>query len=714
MDSRPGSARAEKREKRRRHEGLLSEPTPEQLAILSLVRSGASCRVIANAGTGKTRTLLKAADQLQAPCLFLAYNRDIKEEVQQLARKHELLHLSVENYDSLLVNFYDKQAASQDFQLSLQRVLEEDAPPLARRAWSVVFIDEAQDLDETYVRFLKKVLRDHAPEAATVAQLVSVGDPKQSIFQYRGAAARYFLGDWLHEVSDPVLHLATTFRFGDSVCRFVDCFCAPLFGDEYLRHASAATGANYPVERWVIPPVGSGRPAARLIAHLQDIRLGLASSALSRPEDQLLVFLSGSRRESNQGLWAFVEALGAHVDPLQHPLASSFRLVVDQPADEPTGGEALAVVRNVHACKGKTFEAVVLFFTNRRSWFDAASGKIEREALYVALTRGKRLLIIEEAETLIFQSLAEKVDALDPAARLLEGCALPLARCASTGECFPTRVLTRAPITGRRGSYTQASLAERVSKLSVDHKRALLQLVQAPPLQEWEAGREEEPSTRDLLRRQAAWVRFEHVQQDERASFNAFLEALRRKKVSEAYALLSRSARARPLAPHLEAILGSVAARPTWSAREYLELTRFHPCFHYGYLALPEVSGEDEAISQEIFDGIRGAFSVLTAPQRVYQVCLKGVGLPVQEHGLYLAAESVVLLTAEELASESLTDRLVAAYVSCLLSTDRYCIRCVRRGSSLVAEAPCASGSVAQADRARYVALLDASLLAAP
>ena len=168
------------------------------------------------------------------------------------------------------------------------------------------------------------------------------------------------------------------------------------------------------------------------------------------------------------------------------------------------------------------------------------------------------------------------------------------------------------------------------------------------------------------------------------------------------------------MAPHLQAILSSVAARPTWSAREYLELTRFHPCFHYGYLAVPEVSGEDEATSQEIFDGIRGAFAALDAPQRIYQVCLKGSGLPVQEHGLYLAAETAVLLTAEELASESLTDRLVAAYVSCLLSTDGYCIRCVRRGPSLVDEAPCACGSVAQADRARYVALLDASLLGAP
>lgn len=155
--------RSEKRQRRaesRPHSELLPRPTEEQLEILETIQRGFSFRVLANAGTGKTHTLLKAASRLRTSCLFLAYNKDIKEEVQDLAAGHRLSQLDVENYDSVLVNYYDKRAACQDFQLSLQRILEEDAPPHTRREWSAVFIDEAQDLDEHYVRFVQKILKD--------------------------------------------------------------------------------------------------------------------------------------------------------------------------------------------------------------------------------------------------------------------------------------------------------------------------------------------------------------------------------------------------------------------------------------------------------------------------------------------------------------------------------------------------------------------------
>lgn len=736
MGSRAPSFGAERKRKRDAPASeLLPEPTREQREILQAVWQGQSLRVLANAGAGKTRVLLSAAAGLaESSCLFLAYNKDIREEVQQLASTHGLKHLEVANYDSLLVNYYDKRAPSQDFQLSMLRVLESNVAPSERRAWSVVFIDEAQDLDEVYARFVGKILEDHCPGDGCLAQVVSVGDPKQSIFRYRGADARFFLGsEGPHELEDRTLRLTTTFRFCAPLCRFVDLLCAPLFSDQdYLQHASGSRREAAEVERWILAPRASGKRSDWLIQRLQALRLELESNLDVAPADRLLVFLSGSLRESNEGLWAFVEELGARVDPAQHAALSDFKLVVESAADEPSGGSALAVVRNVHACKGQTFEVSVLFFTNRRSWIDGASGRVEREALYTALTRGRRLLLVEEADSLIFQELAELAAGSGAAGceGLLESEALPRPRCASSGEFFPRRLLERPRDCSLRGGYAKPLLSEKVAKMNVEDKKQLLDLIEAAPLAEWVQSRKEEPSTREQLRTLAAWLRLEHVvAADERSGFNDFLQALRKTSVELAYARLGRTGRRRALAPHLAALLEDLAQRPSWAAREYLELARFHARFHYGYLSLPCLELEDEELSQKLYEALARDFSALRAPQRVYEVRVaappyNGNGAPVLEHGLYLCGgEGVLLLKAEEDSCEGLGDRLLAAYVSCKLAEDRYRILRVLRGAGGNAASPpggerkeasfAASGSVPLQNRARYVSVFEAALKAA-
>ena len=696
---------------------VLQRPTPEQAEILEAIWRGRSVRVIANAGTGKTKTLLEAAAGLKQSCLFLAYNRDIREEVQKLASQHHLDHLDVENYDSFLVSYYDRRAASQDFQLSLQLVLENDAPPLSRMAWGVVFLDEAQDLDENYAAFVQKILSDHRPSEEGRAQIVSVGDPKQNIFRYRGADARFFLGAGLHDEGDVTLRLTTTFRFCDPICRFVDGLCGPFFPAEYLQHSSGCGGEAAPVERWILAPRASGKRNGRLIQRLQFLRMELESSPAVGAEERLLVFLSGSRRESNEGLWAFVEELGTHEDPSQHSSFSDFKLVVESATDEPVGGTALSIVRNVHACKGQTFEAVVLFFTNRRSWVDGASGRVEREALYTALTRGRRLILVEEAETLIFQDLVEKAAACagDGEPGLQESEALPLPRCASTGEVLQQRVLERGPGGSLRRAYLKPFLSEKVSKMKVEDKKLLLELISAPPLAEW-AQREDEPSTKEQLRTLAAWLRLELVLKDERSVFNEFLRGLRATSVEEAYALLGRTGRKRALAPHLARLLAGLVGQPVWGAREYLELARFHANFHYGYLSLPHLDPEDETLAQELYEGLQRDYAALEAPQRIYEVRVaatpyNGGGAPVVEHGLYLCRDGVTLLKAEEDSSESLNDRLLVAYVACKLSEERYHIRRVlRAGEQAPGGTFVAAGTVGPQDRARYISIFEACL----
>ena len=710
-----GESPAEGRSKRRRTDGLavpseqlLPQPTEEQRRIIDGVHRGESFCVVANAGTGKTRTLLQAAAALQRKTLFLAYNRDIREEVQRLVEAHGLCHVDVENFDSLLLNYYDKKAASQDFQLCLQRVLDEGdaAKPLRDILWETVIVDEAQDMDESYMRFVQKVLKDNLLPGTV--QVVAVGDPKQNIFKYRGADAKYFLKHnlCLSGATTGQLRLSESFRFNSEVCAFVDAVCKPLWGEDYFSHRPGMAHTAGGVEHWVLEGrVGATHRA--FVARLQELRAELETNQSLHADDRLLAFLAGSHKESNDALWGLVESVGC----LEADCAP-YSLVVEEPSVAPRGGRPLAFVKNVHGCKGKTFEVAVLFVTTWRSWIERAASGIERETLYVALTRARRLLVVERSDSLIFQDIYAK--ALPD---WFEVSACPKPRCATTGS-FLQPPLQELEWDGGR-SFSKSFLSERVTKITVRAKRELLALIDAPPLCDWQedAGAAAEASAQDLLHMLAAWIRLEHVQQQAKSKFNDFFSAISTKPVDDAYAKLWQSRRRRPLAPHLRSRLLALVPGAALTAADYLEAARFHPTFQYGYLALKDVEAADVARCEALYRRLERELGRRRDAQKVIELrfekrTLGDAAQPVAEFGLYVTTEdAVLLLKAATVQTEGLHDRLLAAYVSAKLACARYEVvyvplelgRCV-----LVSE-----GAVSAEQRTAYVNAFERSIEAA-
>ena len=149
--SRSSSSSTRESKRFKRSEEIIENTTEEQDEITKKTCEGASFRVLANAGSGKTMSMILAASRLLAiilevRILFLAYIKDIKEEVKKKAKEYlGEDRISVENYDSLLVNYYDSSAASQDFALSMRRVVQNDEDPLAENrgnlAWDLVIVD---------------------------------------------------------------------------------------------------------------------------------------------------------------------------------------------------------------------------------------------------------------------------------------------------------------------------------------------------------------------------------------------------------------------------------------------------------------------------------------------------------------------------------------------------------------------------------------------
>lgn len=700
--------------------------TAQQREICRCVLAGESFRIVANAGTGKTATALWAAAPLRKRVLLLAYNRDIRLEVQLQVQRRGLEHISVENYDSLLLNFYDGNAASQDFQLSLQQVLDADTRPLRSIAWDLVFIDEGQDLDGVYLRFLNKVLRDNVVQRSEV-QVVSVGDPKQTIFRYRGADANIFMcgGEpfaHLHPVGTKTLKLTESFRFGPGICAFVNRVCSPLF-ESFLSHRSPSVEAGNAVEHWILAPLARARGSAAgtegaptaLIARLLELHAELRSragaSAEGAPEHRLLAFLSGSKKESNEGLWSFIEALalpgeaGSGAD-------RAARLVVDDPAVEPVDGPALAFLRNIHSCKGKSFEVAVLFVTTRRSWLGPDG--VEAEVLYVALTRAKRLLVVEAAESLIFQ---EVLHAISAAAQHSAGAFGSPPRCATTGAtlALPLRRAPRAAAAQR--TSCRSSVSEQVGKFGVQAKLQLLELIEAPELHEMQGrcGGEGDASAAALLLSIAAWLRLERDEDDEDELFKVFFLGLKqRQPVEEIYMRLRQRTAAVALAPPLQTRLEDLARHSEeLSALDFLESARFHPVFHYGFLALAEISQGQLRTFEVLHQRLVAELRRLQRPQRLRELkagcSFSGASSPASQPGggsLFLTAdERLVLVKAETVQAEGLQDRLLAAYAAAKMGMTTYEIVYVPLEEELSVER--VQGQLPAANAGRYVELFE-------
>lgn len=647
-------------------------PTAEQLEVLRAIRSGESCRIVANAGAGKTATILMAYDDDSAPrrrVLFLEYNRDLKEDVQARVQQSAALRARVQatNYDSLLVQYYDAAAPSKDFALSLLAVVENDAPPYEDvdppLAFDVLVLDEAQDLDELYLRFVRKLLRDNRRPEGEV-QLISVGDAKQTIYRYRGADPKYFCGsggDCLHASPPRDFSLGATFRFGRTVCDLVDVLGRRLFPQEpYLPHVPA-TNTQSSIARFVLPVDRTRLPTA-LLAHLRTIYAEVVCDG-----GEPMAWLAGTTKSSNARLWDVVEALGMH--DLYVATASS-----EQLADRPIP-QLAARVQTSHQAKGKSYDAAALFLTNRQTWIDPRTGLVAPEIVYVALTRARRrLVIVESADSMIFHDVLVRlqIDAGHPA--------VPPPRCAVDGEVRPP------PAPGQPAAlWMPPTIVEALSKADGRSKQALLELVDAPPLGPWgdEDGVEVLPPLSELGA-QAVWTRVEYARR-ERVATAGLWQALATPAPITSQLVYPRfyaaeKNRLHRLTPSLAARLDRlVQARPLerfgWS--EWLELARFSGKFNYGHVALPPRELRDDEACELHLQRVMAALSARPAARPSTKQLRDS---PLDAPGLFVDAQGVLLLILDDVESERSQDRLLAAVAAAAHEVPGYEIAYVRRG----------------------------------
>lgn len=154
----------------------------EQELVVAEFAKGNNIVVNAVAGAGKTTTLLACANSdPDKECLLLTYNKRLQLEVADRAAKCANKHVTVSTYHAAAGRAYRTLIRTdRDF---ADAVVE---PPEHPHEFDVLMLDEAQDLIVVYFAFLRHLLR-----ANPKAQVVVVGDHRQTIGQYKGARKEF-------------------------------------------------------------------------------------------------------------------------------------------------------------------------------------------------------------------------------------------------------------------------------------------------------------------------------------------------------------------------------------------------------------------------------------------------------------------------------------------------------------------------------------------
>ncbi|KAF7870582.1 hypothetical protein EAF04_004326 [Stromatinia cepivora] len=178
----------------------LLPPSPEQqVAIDTLLYTKKNVIVDACAGSGKTTTILHLAQSAPGTkFLVLVYNRRLMLETKQRVEDLGLTNVTVQNYHTLGARYYTSECATDQ---GLKRVVENDMSVLSGMElpeFSVLILDEQQDMTPILKRFVDKVIRDKGfigpdrqPKTEEQLRVIVLGDRRQEVYGFNNADSRF-------------------------------------------------------------------------------------------------------------------------------------------------------------------------------------------------------------------------------------------------------------------------------------------------------------------------------------------------------------------------------------------------------------------------------------------------------------------------------------------------------------------------------------------
>jgi hypothetical protein len=202
-------------------------PSKEQLNFINAVKEGNNVQGDAVAGSGKTTTVLFMAHEINnKKILQITYNSDLKTEVREKKKKLQeimnLDNLEIQNYHSFGTTYYTDEAKTD---IGLEKIIKKNMKPQRELPIiDILVIDEIQDMNELYYRFLLKIIKDS--NNFENIQIVTLGDKYQGLYEFKGSDTRYLtlspniFGFSLRPFK--IIELNTSYRITREIARFIN------------------------------------------------------------------------------------------------------------------------------------------------------------------------------------------------------------------------------------------------------------------------------------------------------------------------------------------------------------------------------------------------------------------------------------------------------------------------------------------------------------
>ena len=358
----------------------MNEPSEEQQQVINEMKDGQNVIVNACAGSGKSTTILTMAAQMpNERFLQLTYNSSLRYEVRDKVRQLNLTNIEVHTYHSLAVLAYNGNAHNDT---GMRNIMYQEMPlrPLFKLEFSVLVVDEAQDMTPLYFKFLQKFVKD----SERPFQLMVLGDHRQGLYEFKGADTRFLtLADKLWNTSVNMRSanfvyksLKMSYRVTDNIRKFVNDV---MFGEEYMDSCKEGPEVVY-VKR------NSGFNEKIIISTI----LRLMKENNAKPDD--IFILSGSIRGGR--MRKIENALVMNDIPCFVPLFET-----DKMDERVINGKV--GLSTFHSVKGRQRKYVfIVGFDN--SYFDYYGRNLSRvecpNTLYVGVTRASNKLYVFETD----------------------------------------------------------------------------------------------------------------------------------------------------------------------------------------------------------------------------------------------------------------------------------------------------------------------------
>jgi len=162
----------------------------EQQTILNYIKQQKNVIVDAVAGSGKSTTVLSIAKEMSdTQILQLTYNSSLRTEIKEKTRQLGLSNLKIHTYHSLAVKYYLSTAYTDT---GIRYILYNQMPPQIQiPKYSIIVIDEAQDMSLVYFQLVSKFIRDMCEGGDHKIQLLILGDVMQGLYEFKGSDIRF-------------------------------------------------------------------------------------------------------------------------------------------------------------------------------------------------------------------------------------------------------------------------------------------------------------------------------------------------------------------------------------------------------------------------------------------------------------------------------------------------------------------------------------------